>query len=153
LHQKMAFCLYGDPETLLPSPTLRRTSFPGTRIHEWAWRYFHRISSEEIVKSALHPHRSFLINRIGSYRPFSTVLEIGSNAGQNLFLLALKYPEVEFHGIDINHRFIEVGKNWLAGKGVTNVSLTVGRADRIDNFSNHNFDIVFTDVTLVYRAR
>ena len=126
------------------------TSLLGTRIHEWAWRYFHTISPEELRKSAAHPHRSFLISRIENHRPFKTVLEIGSNAGQNLLLLALKFPEVEFHGIDINHRFVEIGKNWLADKGVTNVSLTVKRADRVDDFGDRSFDIVFTDATLMY---
>lgn len=126
------------------------TSLLGTRIHEWAWRYFHSISQQELRKSAVHPHRSFLISRIEKYTPFDAVLEIGSNAGQNLLLLALKFPEVEFHGIDINSRFIEAGKNWLADKGVTNVSLKVGRADRVDDFRDRNFDIVFTDATLMY---
>ena len=125
-------------------------SFLGTRIHEWAWRYFHRISPEELDKSLVHPHRGFLINRIEKYSPFDTVLEIGSNAGQNLLLLAQRFPEVEFHGIDINSRFVEAGRNWLAGNGVTNVSLTVKRADRVDDFSDRCFDIAFTDATLMY---
>ena len=126
------------------------TSLLGTRINEWAWRYFHRISPEELGNSVVHPHRWFLINRIEKYSPFDTVLEIGSNAGQNLLLLAQRFPEVEFHGIDINSRFVAAGSNWLAGKGVTNVSLTVKRADRVDDFGDRSFDIVFSDATLMY---
>jgi len=126
------------------------TSLLGTRIHEWAWRFFHRISSKELSECAAHPHRDFLIKRIEKYRPFDTVLEIGSNAGQNLFLLAQRFPEARFYGIDINSRFIEAGRNWLADNGITNVSLTVKRADRVSDFADQSFDIVFTDATMMY---
>jgi ubiquinone/menaquinone biosynthesis C-methylase UbiE len=126
------------------------TSLLGTRINEWAWKYFHKISLDELDKSAAHPHRGFLTERIAKHSPFNTVLEIGGNAGQNLLLLARKFPQVEFHGIDINHRFIAIGKNWLANKGVRNVSLRAGRADQMSYFGNRSFDIVFTDATLMY---
>jgi SAM-dependent methyltransferase len=126
------------------------TSLLGTRIHEVMWKYFRKVSVEEIVESAAHRHRNFLLSRIEKYRPFDTVLEIGCNAGQNLLLLARRYPDVAFYGIDINPRAIEAGKNWLAGKGVTNVSLKVGRATRANYFGDRSFDIVFTDAVLMY---
>jgi ubiquinone/menaquinone biosynthesis C-methylase UbiE len=126
------------------------TSLLGTRINEWAWRYFHKISLDELDKSAAHPHRDFLLKRIEKYRPFDTVLEIGSNAGQNLLLLSQRFPGAEFHGIDINSRFIEAGRNWLAGYRATNVSLAVKRADQVEDFDDRRFDIVFTDATLMY---
>lgn len=138
--QRLYYCLlyFGERSVL------------GTRIHEWTWRYLHKFSMEELRKSAAHPHRGFLISRIEKHGPFRNALEIGCNAGQNLLLLARKFPQAEFHGIDINPRFIEAGKNWLASEGVTNVSLEVGRADCVDDFGDRSFDVVFTDATLMY---
>jgi ubiquinone/menaquinone biosynthesis C-methylase UbiE len=122
----------------------------GTRIHELIWRHFRKVSSEEIVESTAHPHRNFLIEEIGKYSPFCRVLEIGCNAGQNLLLLARKYPDAELHGIDINPGFIETGKKWLRNEGVKNVSLMTGHADGLADFIDQSFDIVFTDAVLMY---
>jgi ubiquinone/menaquinone biosynthesis C-methylase UbiE len=105
---------------------------------------------EDLLKSVRHPHREFLIGRIENYAPFGKVLEIGCNAGQNLFLLARKFPDVEFYGIDINPQFIESGKKWLIDEGITNVLLTEAQADWMDAFDDRSFDVVFTDAVLMY---
>jgi len=129
------------------------TSLLGTRIHEVIWKYFRKVSVKEIVESAEHLHRNFLIDRIGRYSPFYRILEVGCNAGQNLLLLARRYPDAEFHGIDINPRFIEAGKKWLRNEGVKNVSLMTRQADVLSDFIDQSFDIVFTDAVLMYIGR
>ena len=117
-----------------------------------------RALSQLNVRPSKQRGQSFLVSRKAAERiaaaaklaPGDTVLEIGSNAGQNLFLLAQRFPEARFYGIDINSRFIEAGRNWLADNGITNVSLTVKRADRVSDFADQSFDIVFTDATMMY---
>ena len=96
---------------------------PSLYPHQWNWdtgfiaiglsRYDPVRAMEELRKSVAHPHRGFLISRIEKHGPFRNVLEIGCNAGQNLLLLARKFPQTEFYGIDINPRFIEAGKNFF----------------------------------------
>lgn len=129
---------------------LGETQILGSRIHEWIWRRRHEPSLVELTASAAHPHRDFLISQIAKWTPFESVLEIGCNAGQNLLLLAGKFPGVIFRGIDINPRFIEVGKEWCAREGVKNVLLQVGRADDLASFADRSVDITFTDATLMY---
>jgi ubiquinone/menaquinone biosynthesis C-methylase UbiE len=132
-------CLYYGEKTFL-----------GTRIHEWTWRYFPKFSIKELQESVKHPHRKYLIKRIEKYSAFGKVLEVGCNAGQNLYLLAKKLPDTEFYGIDINPQFIEAGEKWLADEGLKNVSLSVERADCMDAFQDKSFDVVFTDAVLMY---
>ena len=100
--------------------------------------------------SADHPHRTFLIKKISAYVPISTILELGCCCGPNLFLLSKKLPEAKISGIDINPKAVEKGNEWFKKEGVTNVSLSVGRADELSKISDNSIDIVFTDAILIY---
>ena len=97
-----------------------------------------------------HSHRPFLMERISAFYPFSNILEVGCNCGPNLHLVAKKFPDVEIAGIDINPRAIEKGSEWFASEGISNVRLAVGQADRLEQFPDKSFDIVFTDAILIY---
>lgn len=96
-----------------------------------------------------HSHRNFLIERICKFSP-SSILEIGCNCGPNLYLLAKKFPDAEITGIDINPLAIQKGNEWFAQEGISNVKLSVGKADNLGGFQDKSFDIVFTDAVLMY---
>lgn len=126
------------------------TSFLGSKFHEWIWRHQGAPKAEDFQEVIDHPHRDFLVNQILKCAPFEKVLEIGCNAGQNLYLLAQKYPGASFHGIDINPQFVQAGQDWLRGKGMENVFLQVGKADDLSTIGDRSYDVCFSDATLMY---
>jgi ubiquinone/menaquinone biosynthesis C-methylase UbiE len=100
-----------------------------------------------------HPHRSFLVERIAAFSPISSVLEIGCASGPNLYLLAKRFPQSEIRGIEINPQAVEVGSEGFAREGISNVKLSVGRAEDLCEFKDKSFDVVFTDAVLIYIKR
>jgi len=139
--------------------------FFGTSINEWRWKRRHLVGGDDWksanrlsqknawVKSywdsMSHPHRTLLIDTIGSYRP-SRILEVGSNCGPNLYLLAKRFPKATIKGIDINEASIEAGNTWLKKEDIRNVTLLHRKADQLNSFEEGAFDIVFTDAVLIY---
>ena len=126
------------------------TGVLGTKVHEWIWRRQRAPTAEELQAVIEHPHRDFLVNQILKWAPFETVLEVGCNAGQNLYLLAQKEHGASFHGIDINPQFVQAGQEWLKGKGTENVFLKVGKADDLSSLGDRSYDVCFSDGTLMY---
>lgn len=138
----------------------------GTRAteREWASRHMrkgndwgytrHNGNSDDWVlsywDSQEHTHRPLLVERISSYYPFSSVLEVGCNCGPNLYLLARKFPDAMITGIDINPRAVQKGSELFTRECISNVKLLVGKADELGQFPDKSFDIVFTDATLIY---
>lgn len=134
------------------------------REKEWATRHLHKGNDwnntqhtdedDEWVMSYWdsrnHSHRPFLIEKISAFYPFSSILEIGCNCGPNLYLIAKKLPDVEIRGIDINPMAVQKGNQWFAQEGISNVKLSVGKADELEQFQDKSFDIVFTDAVLIY---
>lgn len=125
----------------------------GAKFTELQWKYRHiyvprwgHIS----VEGLSHPHRQMLIRKISAYAPFSDVLEVGCASGSNLYLLAKKFPKARFVGADINPQAIKLGQQFFKQKGISNVSLFVGKADALKRFPDKSFDIVFTDAVLMY---
>ena len=129
---------------------------------EWATRHLREVERErddwgkvsddwiEGYRDSLeHPHRSFLIENISKFNP-SSILEIGCNCGPNLYLLAKKFPDAEIRGIDINPIAVQKGNEWFAEEGISNVKLSVGKADELGQFQDKSFDVVFTDAVLIY---
>jgi ubiquinone/menaquinone biosynthesis C-methylase UbiE len=136
----------------------------GTRVSErgWATRHLRKGEKErddwckgsnDWIKgywdSQDHPHRPFLMERISKFSP-NSILEIGCNCGPNLRLLAKKFPDAKIMGIDINPMAVQKGNEWLAQEGITNVKLSVGKADELRQFRDKSFDVVFTDAVLIY---
>ena len=126
----------------------------GTRMQEWIWQNRHSYKGDDWAKgyskSAVHPHRQLLLEKIMAYAPLESVLEIGCNTGPNLYLLAKQLPEANLYGIDINHMAIEVGKEWLEQAGVENIQLSAGKADKLGRFTDKSIDLIFTDATIIY---
>ncbi|MDZ4230424.1 MAG: glycosyltransferase, partial [Dehalococcoidales bacterium] len=48
---------------------------------------------------------------------------------------------------------IQAGKEGFASEGMTNVQLSVGRAEDLSQFKDRSFDVVFTDAVLIYVKR
>lgn len=125
----------------------------GTSFQEWRWRIRHRIKKDwakGYIHSASHPHRRYLIEKIVVHTPFGSVLEIGCNVGTNLALLSRRFPASTYYGIDINKDAIAKGKAWLAEQEISNIELSIGKADDLKRFANRGIDIIFTDATLLY---
>jgi len=132
----------------------------GTRLEErrWATRHLRKGNDwgnekNDWIKaywdSRNHSHRSFLIARISKFSP-SSILEIGSNCGPNLYILARKFPNAEMKGIDINSMAVQKGNEWFTQEKISNVKLFVGKADDLRQFPDKSFDVVFTDAVLIY---
>lgn len=136
----------------------------GTSLQEKAWRNRHlrkgsdwgktqALDDEWVVgywNSRDHSHRPFLIERIAGHAPIQSILEVGSNCGPNLYLLAKKFPKARIVGIDINPVAVKRGNELFAQEGITNVRILEGRADQLRDFQDRGFDVVFTDAVLMY---
>ncbi len=126
----------------------------GTKMQEWIWKSRHMCKDgrwpKECRDTIGHPRRQILIDRISSYVPFSSILEIGCSGGPNLHLLAREYPDAHLYGIDINAKAVKEGNVYLRQQGITNVQLIVSRADELKRFGDNSMDVVFTDATLMY---
>lgn len=101
-------------------------------------------------ESRNHSHRSFLLEKIAGFSPISSILEIGCNCGPNLYLITQKFPGIEIQGIDINPVAIRKGNELFNLEGISNVQLSIGKADELGQFRDKSFDIVFTDAVLIY---
>jgi len=126
----------------------------GTKFNELLWRFYHFYKREwaEGYISAVslsHPHRQLLVEKISANAPFTNILEIGCASGPNLYLLAKKFRNVRFVGVDINSEAIRQGKLFFKQQGIHNVSLFQGKADELEGFPEKSFDIVFTDAVLL----
>jgi len=126
----------------------------GTKVQKEKWATKHIHEGDEWIKQYWnlinHSHRQFLMNRLSKLYPFDSILEVGSNCGPNLFLLAKKYPHATIKGIDINPLAVQRGSEWFAKEDISNVKLLVGEASNLGQFKDKSFDIVFTDAVLIY---
>ena len=120
----------------------------------WATGYFRRgKTTEPFSVSINHPHRSFIVGRVGNFSPISSILEIGCDTGPNLYLLAKKFPNAEIKGVDINPQAVNVGNDWFTHEGISNVKLSVGRAEELGEFQDKSIDVVLTVAVLIYVSR
>ncbi len=127
----------------------------GTKTDEFYWKFRHIFDkgwAENYIseKSINNPHRKFLIERILNYFPFENVLEIGCASCPNLYLLAKRFSEAKFYGIDISKKAIETGRGFFKKENIKNVFLEVGEAEKLNKFSDKSIDIIFTDAALIY---
>ena len=114
------------------------------RADDWAEGYW---------TTTNHPHRAYLVERVAAFSPSSSSLEIGCASGPNLYLLAKRFPQAEIRGIEINPHAVEVGNEGFAQEKITNVKLSVGRAEELSHFKDKSFDIILTDAVLIYVKR
>lgn len=127
----------------------------GTIIDEFYWRFRHifdkKWAQNYISQTSISsPHRIILVKKISSFFPFDSVLEFGSASGPNLYLLAKKFPEVKFYGIDISKKAIKTGKEYFKKEGIKNIFLEIGKIENLRKFQNKSIDVIFTDAVLIY---
>ena len=91
----------------------------------------------------------FLLAIIKQYFP-NSILEIGCNCGNKLYILAKNSPKAKLVGIDINLLAVDKGNKWLKQENINNVELIFGRAEKLDRFRDNSFDVVFSWATLIY---
>ena len=103
--------------------------------HLWDRNWTQGYTSKEALE---HPHRKMILEAVARCEPFDTLLEYGCGPGANLSLLAEKYPEAAFVGLDISEVALREAikrpnilyrKEWPSG---------------------FDFDIFLTDASLIY---
>ncbi len=127
----------------------------GTKSDELFWKFRHFLDKDwaknYISESAInHPHRELILKKIFECTPVQNILEIGSASGANLFLLAKKFPEAHFFGIDVSAKAIKEGQKFFKEKGIKNVSLQTLTACQLECFGDKSMDVVFSDAAIIY---
>lgn len=127
----------------------------GTVIDELYWRHRHIFdqtwSKSYISQDSInHPHRQLLIEKISSYAPFKTILEIGCASGPNLYLLSKKFSDAKLYGTDISKRAVKTGQEWFRAQNIKNVLLSSQKAEDLKQFPDKSIDIIFTDAVFIY---
>ena len=92
----------------------------------------------------------FLVERIAEFSPVNSVLEVGYASGPNLFPLSKQFPHAKIAGIDVNSKAVQYGNAQFTQEGISNVNLIIGRADKLDEFPDRAFDVVFTKALMIY---
>lgn len=127
----------------------------GTSVEEFYWWSRHIFNcawpkSYISQDSINHPHRQLLIEKISSYAPFETALEIGCASGPNLYLLSKKFSHAKLYGTDISKRAVKIGREWFREQNIKNILLSSQKAENLKQFSDKSIDIIFTDAVLIY---
>ncbi|GAI36009.1 unnamed protein product, partial [marine sediment metagenome] len=122
--------------------------FIGTKARERQWAA--RPIAEGYWDNRDHPSKHFFAERIAAFSPIHSILEVGCASGPNLYLLAKRFPQAQIVGIDINQEAVQYGNGQFAREGISNVKLFVGKADKLGEFQDRAFDIVFTNALLIY---
>lgn len=128
---------------------LDRTALKG-RSNRWIWKIkTNKVFSDSWVND---PHRLHLADRIASFEPVRSILEVGCNSGPNLAVLSARFPDAMLHGIDINSRVVARAKEFekALNMGKTPWTLMTGTADKLQRFPDRSIDIVMSDATLMY---
>lgn len=121
----------------------------GTKLNEIIWAMRPISAGKDYLGAETDPHRKFLLEKISTFSPVHSILEIGCGTGLNLYLLSKRFPNAELKGIDINPKSVEYGNTWFKQEGISNVKISVGKADKLV-FQDKGFDVVLTDATLIY---
>jgi ubiquinone/menaquinone biosynthesis C-methylase UbiE len=90
-----------------------------------------------------------IVTLIGEQEAALNFLDVGCNYGRRTNMLAYKFPDKEFTGIDLNPKNIEFGLHKLAL--AHNVSLQAGDALSLP-FSDNSFDVVYTIVSVSHMS-
>ena len=94
--------------------------------------------------------RAQLIERVASYYPFTTVLELGCAFGQNFYTLAKLFPKAEFLGIDLDPTRVAPGNVLLLEAGISNATLIEGDVRALEGLGKIRFDVIYSCASLLY---
>ena len=130
--------------------TLRFIVGKRERERERMWAMRDISSAEAYWSNRNNPAQVFFAQNICSFNfSPSSILEIGSNCGPNLYQLAQKFPNAKIVGVDINKITVQKGNEWFKQEGISNVKLLVSKADELKQFPDKSFDVVFTWAVLI----
>jgi len=124
----------------------------GDYSDELYWKYLHLLKSEwkkNYLNNEKAPHRKFLTNLILDNKKIKKVLELGCGEGINLRIISKKNQFIELYGIDINKIAIQSGLS-IINKFNLNIKLTSSNMKNLKMYKNNEFDIVFSDASLMY---
>lgn len=106
------------------------------------WRNGETNWIEGYVKSVNHPHRELILDALDN--DWESLLELGCNAGPNLFLINQFYPNKVLAGLDASpEAIIEARKN------LPHIDFKVENLIKLP-YKNYSFDIILIDAVLMY---
>jgi len=79
--------------------------------------------------------------RDGAFAGAKSVLDLGSGPGYLTLLLAVKYPDAQFAGVDFSSTQVRVAERHMREQGVANCTFQLGNAMNIP-FADGRFDVV-----------
>ncbi|MDP3947249.1 MAG: class I SAM-dependent methyltransferase [bacterium] len=125
----------------------------GEFAEQW-WAERHQREGKDWVMSYWNtrndPHRFLLLKELEGLSPFSSVLEVGSNCGPSLYVIAKRFPDIVVRGVDINPTAVLMGNALLGKEGIQNAKIFTSPAGDLSQFADTSFDIVFTNAVLVH---
>lgn len=76
-----------------------------------------------------------------------TVAEIGCGTGRNLQILALRYPDIKFYGLDASEEMLRTARSKLKKSKIHNLTFQTGLAEELDHRKifglDEPFDIIY----------
>lgn len=89
-------------------PPLWKGQFAGPD-HYWATR--------------MQPYRGLLASMLSHLKPWTSLLELGSHVGANLYAIRQQWPNAALMGLDLNAEFVVAGAKLFRHEGVEGVEL------------------------------
>jgi S-adenosylmethionine-diacylgycerolhomoserine-N-methlytransferase len=83
-------------------------------------------------------------------QPGEKVLEVGCGTGRNLAILAKKYPQTRFYGLDASSEMLKTAQAKVDAKNVSNVSLKLALADDFTYHETFGLDEPFDTICFSY---
>ena len=125
----------------------------GDYSDELFWKYVHFFKKEwneaYEIPDYYQGHKNFLIDLIISEKKINNILELGCGDGINLRKMAYKNNSLKLTGLDINKVAIKKGR--LKIKNLNHkINLIITNFKNLKNYSNDQFDVVFSDAALMY---
>lgn len=99
---------------------------------------------EDYRLSAVHPHRSAVVEAVLSLSPLS-VLELGCNSGPNLTRLHEADPQVKLYGLEVNQDAVEVARRALPDAAIRRGSILEPLP-----YEDQSVSVVLADAVLLY---
>jgi ubiquinone/menaquinone biosynthesis C-methylase UbiE len=110
---------------------------------------------ETYQRSLKAPHRDAIVTAMQALSGVTSVLEVGSHCGPNLFRLASELPYLEqLTGVDVNADAIAAGARWAQSRGLSErVHFDVGRVPDVTSaLPDSCVDVVLSCYALAYIA-
>ena len=92
------------------------------RSNKLFWKFHSKKSDSSYLLNINDSRNTFLVENL-VLKNASSFLEIGCNVGNRIINIALKNPDTNFFGIDIDKKAIEVGNLIIEDRGIKNIKL------------------------------